>query len=109
MMTLLSEQSETDRQVIIETIALETARFSDSVMLEASRFCFPQEPYVGTARDTSWHSCCWHRASISQCTSLVGWLPRAAAETCAEAEMKNFSEPDTKVLPIVKSVTKNCT
>jgi ubiquinone/menaquinone biosynthesis C-methylase UbiE len=53
MATLLSDRDEADRQAAIETIALETASFSDAATLEGGRFSFPQEAYVGTARTTS--------------------------------------------------------
>jgi ubiquinone/menaquinone biosynthesis C-methylase UbiE len=53
MAALLSDRAEADRQAAIKTIALETASFSDSVMLEGDRFSFRQEAYVGTARTTS--------------------------------------------------------
>lgn len=53
MAALLSDRAEPDRQAAIKTIALETASFSDSVMLEGDRFSFRQEAYVGTARTTS--------------------------------------------------------
>jgi ubiquinone/menaquinone biosynthesis C-methylase UbiE len=49
MAALLSERDEADRQEIIETIALETAGFSDPEMLEGGGFSFRQEAYVGTA------------------------------------------------------------
>lgn len=51
--TLLSDHDEADRQAAIETIALETASFSDAATLEGGRFSFPQEAYVGAARATS--------------------------------------------------------
>ena len=51
--SLLSDRAEVDRQAAIETIALETARFSDSAMLARGRFTFRQEAYVGTARNTT--------------------------------------------------------
>jgi ubiquinone/menaquinone biosynthesis C-methylase UbiE len=53
MAALLNERSEADRQAAIKTIALETASFSDSAMLEGGGFSFRQEAYVGTARTTS--------------------------------------------------------
>ena len=51
--SLLSDRAEVDRQAAIETIALETAEFSDSAMLARGRFTFGQEAYVGTARNTT--------------------------------------------------------
>jgi hypothetical protein len=53
MASLLSDRAEVDRQATIETIASETARFSDSAMLTGGRFSFRQEAYVGTARNTT--------------------------------------------------------
>ena len=50
MLALLSDLSETDRQAAIETIAAETASFSDPEMLVGGAFSFGQEAYVGTAR-----------------------------------------------------------
>jgi ubiquinone/menaquinone biosynthesis C-methylase UbiE len=51
MAALLSDRAEVDRQVAIRKIALETAGFSDPAMLEGGRFSFPQEAYVGGARN----------------------------------------------------------
>ncbi len=51
MAALLSEQAEADRHASINTIAKETASFSDAAMLEGGRFSFLQEAYVGTARN----------------------------------------------------------
>jgi SAM-dependent methyltransferase len=51
MAALLSDRAEVDRQVAIQKIALETAGFSDPAMLEGGRFSFPQEAYVGGARN----------------------------------------------------------
>jgi ubiquinone/menaquinone biosynthesis C-methylase UbiE len=53
MASLLSDRAEVDRQAAIETIASETARFSDSAILTGGRFSFRQEAYVGTARNTT--------------------------------------------------------
>jgi hypothetical protein len=53
MAALLSDPAEFDRQATIKTIASETAGFSDPAMLEGGRFCFRQEAYVGTARNTN--------------------------------------------------------
>ena len=50
MVALLSGRTEFDRHAAIETIALETASFSDSAMLEGGAFSFAQEAYVATAR-----------------------------------------------------------
>lgn len=50
MAALLSGRTEFDRHAAIETIALETASFSDSAMLEGGAFSFAQEAYVATAR-----------------------------------------------------------
>jgi hypothetical protein len=51
MAALLSDRAEVDRQVAIQNIASETAGFSDPAMLEGGRFSFPQEAYVGEARN----------------------------------------------------------
>jgi SAM-dependent methyltransferase len=51
MAALLSDRAEVDRQVAIKKIASETAGFSDPAMLEGGRFSFPQEAYVGGARN----------------------------------------------------------
>jgi ubiquinone/menaquinone biosynthesis C-methylase UbiE len=48
MAALLSQRDEADRQAAIETIASETAGFSDPAMLEGGGFSFRQEAYVGT-------------------------------------------------------------
>jgi hypothetical protein len=50
MAALLS--AETDRQATIKTVAMETASFSGSAVLEGGEFSFLQEAYVGTARTT---------------------------------------------------------
>ena len=50
MAALLSDRDEADRQAAIQTIASETANFSDPAMLEGGGFSFRQEAYVGTAR-----------------------------------------------------------
>ena len=51
MAALLSDRAEVDRQAAIQKIALETAGFSDPAMLDGGRFSFPQEAYVGGARN----------------------------------------------------------
>jgi len=53
MATLLSDRAEVDRHGTIETIAIETAKFSDSAMLAGGKFSFRQEAFVGTARNTT--------------------------------------------------------
>ena len=53
MSALLSDLAEADRQGAIQTIASETARCSDPEMLKDGRFSFPQEAYVGTARNAN--------------------------------------------------------
>lgn len=53
MATLLSDRAEVDRHGTIETIASETAKFSDSAMLAGGKFSFRQEAFVGTARNTT--------------------------------------------------------
>ena len=52
MAALLSNRDEADRQAAIKTIALDTASFSDPVMLEGGGFSFRQEAYVGTGHAT---------------------------------------------------------
>ena len=51
MAALLSDRAEVDRQAAIQKIALATAGFSDPAMLQGGRFSFPQEAYVGGARN----------------------------------------------------------
>jgi ubiquinone/menaquinone biosynthesis C-methylase UbiE len=51
MAVLLKGRSEADRQAAISSIASETARSSSASMLHDSKFSFPQEAYVATARN----------------------------------------------------------
>ena len=53
MAALLSDRAEFDRQETIKTIASETTGFSDPAMLEDGGFCFQQEAYEATARNTN--------------------------------------------------------
>jgi ubiquinone/menaquinone biosynthesis C-methylase UbiE len=51
MAALLEDSTESDRQSIIAAIASKTATLSTSAMLDGGRFTFPQEAYVGVARN----------------------------------------------------------